>query len=91
MKSKRQLTATDFGSVMYESGANPEFRVTSASRQAREMEMMLSNLSQQVNLLERREMAVKMAREEMVSAKAAQLIAQGSEEPAKEKPDVSAG
>lgn len=47
-------SAQKFGSVAFESGANPDFVVTSATRNAREMELLVNSLRVKDRLLERR-------------------------------------
>ena len=49
-----RLKPMPYGEGEFDSGANPDFQETSASRNEREMKLLLSNLSAKSNLVEKR-------------------------------------
>lgn len=53
-KINPRLQRMNFGSVARQSGANPDFKVTSATRNERELKLMLTRLNKRSDLLERK-------------------------------------
>lgn len=53
-----RLSPIPYGDGQFDSGANPDFQVTSATRNAREMERLLRTVRSQSTLLDRKLRAV---------------------------------
>lgn len=69
-----RLSPMSYGEGAHESGANPDFQVTSASRAAREMDRLLQTLSARSDSLDRKMKALQAADD--LRQRAAAVIAQ---------------